>query len=137
MHDAEGKLLSSFTARAGETLTFDLVGDELVTPDGKHRIHKTHRYVCFMRGMYRMTFYGNRFCGVFMLKRTDVHLQHITQRHQRGDDRVQGVAGGEEEADGAHQRSLPGDGIELFELVEGWTQCTSRIRPQHIHTIYR
>lgn len=46
MHDAEGKRLSTFTAQAGETLTFDLVGDELVTPDGTHRIHKTHRWVC-------------------------------------------------------------------------------------------
>ena len=45
VHDAEGKLLSTFTAKAGETLTFDLVGDELVTPDGKHRISKTHRCV--------------------------------------------------------------------------------------------
>lgn len=46
VHDADGKLLSTFTARAGETLAFDLVGSELVTPDGKHRIAKAHRWVC-------------------------------------------------------------------------------------------
>jgi hypothetical protein len=45
VHDEDGKLLTSFTAKAGETLAFDLVGDELVTPDGKHRITKTHRCV--------------------------------------------------------------------------------------------
>lgn len=45
VHDAEGTLLSTFTARAGETLAFDVAGDELVTPDGKHRIARAHRYV--------------------------------------------------------------------------------------------
>lgn len=50
---------------------------------------------------------------------------HITQRHQRGDDRVQGAAGGEEEADGAHQRSLHGDGIEL--CVRWWMEGMDKV----------
>ncbi len=43
VHDEAGALLMTFTAKSGETLAFDLVGDDLVTPDGTHRITKTHR----------------------------------------------------------------------------------------------
>lgn len=109
VHDAEGKKLSTFTAQAGETLTFDLVGDDLVTPDGKHRISKTHRYACVGMWVGCIGWPSIGFVGLC----EGTHVLHTcTQRHQRGDDGVQGAAGREEEADGAHQRALHGDGID-------------------------
>lgn len=71
VHDAEGKHLSTFTAQAGETLTFDLVGDELVTPDGKHRIHKAHRWVCTCGVM----------CGVFDGRQVVVGVRLTSTTH--------------------------------------------------------